>query len=408
MNSEKHTKLVRKKRALNEMISDALKQLQKLDYDERSIRRYESTWKRLIIFTNEHKFENKLSEKLIVKFLEHHDIKPTTLSTELEGWKKHTAYSIKILWQYTRYGYFERLRARKDKLMLPPAMEKILNEYEVYCREGRHYSYFSINEAFIQLSMFLDFLGTRNIDTYDAIKAIDLTEFVTSLGRYSAKSVSRIVSNVRVFLRFLFSRDLIKKDISQVLPTIRIPRYATIPSVWDTELLEKLLMAVDRGSPKGKRDYAIFLLACRLGLRVSDILALTLDNINWEAAIISIIQTKTKQPLTLPLTEEVGNALIDYLSSGRPNVDYREVFIRVRPPLIPFSKNTHLYALINYWRNRAGIKFHVKQRSGMHSLRHTLATQLLGKDTSFQVIASILGHSSINSCYRKVKMSALR
>jgi integrase len=95
------------------------------------------------------------------------------------------------------------------------------------------------------------------------------------------------------------------------LATIRVPRDASIPSVWEPELVARLLEVVDRSSPKGKRDYAILLLAYRLGLRVGDIRTLTLDNLDWEAEVIGITQSKTGAPLQLPLTAEVGAALID-------------------------------------------------------------------------------------------------
>src|SRR5216117_1428160 len=95
--------------------------------------------------------------------------------------------------------------------------------------------------------------------------------------------------------------------------------------------------AVDRSSAKGKRDYAILLLACRLGLRVGDIRTLKLDQLHWEDSTIEVTQSKTGVPLTLPLTTEVGEALIDYLKSGRPQSAHREVFLKVKPPFDPFS-----------------------------------------------------------------------
>ena len=147
------------------------------------------------------------------------------------------------------------------------------------------------------------------------------------------------------------------------LPTIRVPKDAHIPSVWDHELIVKLLGAVDRSSAKGKRDYAILLLACRLGLRVGDIRTLKLDNLNWDGATIGITQSKTSTPLTLPLTEEVGEALIDYLKSGRPKTTYREVFLKLNPPFEPFGES-NLYHIVTYWRRLAGITFRSQQHRG--------------------------------------------
>lgn len=339
MNSKKP---ISKKLSLDELIVGALKQLEKLNYDGRSIRRYQSTWRRLIAFAHQHKFKNELSEKLVIQFLEGCNITPGELAASQKGWRKHTAFSIKILWHFARFGYFERIHTLTQRLNIPIAMKKMLSEYEKYCREKRYLSPFTIDECTRQISLFLDFLSSKNIHTFNQMREVDLSEFVQSLWRYSAKTISSIVSYIRLFLQFLFLRNVLKKDISQALPRIRVTHHSKIPSVWDRELVAQLLDAVDRSSPRGKRDYAMLLLACRLGLRLSDIRQLTLDQIDWESATISIIQSKTKAPLSLPLTHEVGNALIDYLSSARAKTSYREVFLRLRPPFIPFNRNTHL------------------------------------------------------------------
>ena len=224
------------------------------------------------------------------------------------------------------------------------------------------------------------------------------------------KTVARIVSDVRSFLRFLTMRGILPKDLSVGLPKIRIPRDATIPSVCDHELIVRLLGAVDRSSAKGKRDYAILLLACRLGLRAGDILTLKLEHLLWEDSTIEIRQAKTGTPLSLPLTNEIGEALIDYLKSGRPQTTHREVFLRVNPPFDPFRESNNLHHIVTYWRRLAGITFRTPQKRGIHSLRHTLATRLLEKGTPLTTIAEILGHTSLESTriYAKTDVEALR
>ena len=111
----------------------------------------------------------------------------------------------------------------------------------------------------------------------------------------------------------------------------------------------------------------------------------------------------------MPLTEEVGEALIAYLKSGRPQTDHREVFLTLVQPFAPFE-NGNLYHIIKYWRQLAGIRFRTKQRQGLHSLRHTLATQLLREQTPFHVISEILGHATSASTliYAKADVEALR
>jgi len=150
-------------------------------------------------------------------------------------------------------------------------------------------------------------------------------------------------------------------------------------------------------------------LACRLGMRVGDIRTLKLDQLHWEDSTIEVEQSKTGTPLRLPLTSEVGEALIDYLKSGRPQSAHREVFLKVKPPFDPFTGN-NLHHIVKYWRLLAGIRFRTPQKRGFHSLRHTLATRLLQKGTPLTTIAEILGHTSLESTriYAKADVETLR
>jgi site-specific recombinase XerC len=180
-----------------------------------------------------------------------------------------------------------------QQLQIPALMQKPLREYEQYCRDRLHIRPTTLRNRMREISIFADFLRSRATSILDQLQPADLSAFVTSQHRLTARTVSRIVSDVRSFLRFLLLRGILQRDLSPVLPTIRVPQHGTIPSVWDPQLLVRLLNAVDRSSPKGKRDYAILLLACRLGLRVEDIRTLKLDDLKWEAATIEITQSKT-------------------------------------------------------------------------------------------------------------------
>lgn len=398
------------KQPLKRLVTQALKQLEKLGYSERSQRRYRTIWQHLITFSRQHDCGGEYSEELAARFVDASLIQRHARTNSKCGWRRHVVFGVKVLGDFARDGRIERFRTDMQKVRIPPAMKKSLRDYEQYCRDRRHLRSSTLVEQIREIAIFLDFLGSRNIQRLQQIQPPDLTAFVISRQHFRPKTVSRIVSGVRLFLRFLTMRGILQQDLSQVLPKIRVTRDATIPSVWDSELVVKLLAIIDRSSPKGKRDYAILLLACRLGLRVGDIRTLTLDAINWEAATIEITQSKTRAPLSLPLTIEIGEALIDYLRFGRPKTEHREVFIKLRPPFVPFSENSHLHHIVTYWRELAGIRFRSEQRHGLHSLRHTLATQLLQKQTPIHVISEILGHSTTASTliYAKADTEALR
>ena len=109
---------------------------------------------------------------------------------------------------------------------------------------------------------------------------------------------------------------------------VQARKQTRIPSVWTTDELKKLIAAIDRGSPKGKRDYAIILLACCLGMRSMDIKHLKMENFKWEDKKLVFTQSKTKTSTVLPLTPEVGWAVIDYLKYGRPKIESPYIFVK--------------------------------------------------------------------------------
>ena len=395
---------------LDRLVAGALSQLEKLRYSRRSLRRYRTIWRHLVAFSRQMNLEDEYSEDLAARFSDAYQMRDGECLKPSEGWRRHVAFGLKVLGDFARDGCIERAVTDMQKIQVPPLMTKPLRDYEQYCRDRLHLRPTTLRERMREIAIFADFLRSRDITILDQMQPADLSAFVTSLHRLAAKSVSRIVSDERSFLQFLLLRGILQRDLSHVLPKIRVPRDATIPSVWDPQLVVRLLNVVDRSSPKGKRDYAILLLACRLGLRLGDIRALTLDDLKWEAATIEITQSKTLAPLCLPLTEEVGEALIDYLKSGRPQTDQREVFLTLTPPFLPFSENNNLYYIVTYWRQLAGIRFRTKQRHGLHSLRHTLATKLLREQTPFHVLSEILGHATTASTliYAKADVEALR
>lgn len=395
---------------LAQLVARALSELENLRYSRRSLRRYRTVWRQLVAFSQERKLEDKFSEDLAARFCDAYQIREGECLKPRDWWRRHVVFGLKALGEFARDGCIERLRTNMRQIQIPALMQKPVQDYEQYCRDRLHLRPTTLCNRMREITIFVDFLRSRHTTILDQMQPADLSAFVSSRPRLAARTVSRIVSDVRSFLRFLLLRGILQRDLSHVLPTIRVPWNATIPSVWDPELLVQLLNAVDRCSPKGKRDYAILLLACRLGLRVEDIRTLKLDDLKWDAATIEITQSKTLAPLCLPLTEEVGEALIDYLKSGRPQTDHREVFLTLAPPFLPFGGNSNLHHIVTYWKQLAGIHFRMKQRQGLHSLRHSLATKLLREQTPIHVISEILGHATTASTliYAKVNVEALR
>lgn len=181
-----------------------------------------------------------------------------------------------------------------------------------------------------------------------------------------------------------------------------------IPSVYTPQEIEAIINAIDRTTSKGKRDYAIILLGARYGLRNSDIRGLRFCNLDWENNRLCFAQQKTGKRITLPLSEEVGMAIIDYIQHSRPKVDLPYVFLSFKTPYNPLDKNIVANTIIEWMRN-AGVDF-AKRRHGSHILRHSLATNLLSNEVTLPVISETLGHSNtqITTAYLRVSVDLLR
>lgn len=394
---------------LKKLVTAALVEIERLGYSRKSRNRYRATWDHLVAFADREQLGDAFSAELVARFLQEYRVGDVEFGPG-DGWRRHMVWAVKVLADFAEDGHIERAFTEVAAIRLVPAMQRTLADYLQFCKDRLHLRAATLERRTSHLTIFLDFLHSSKGRTLQEIRALDLSEFVSCRDHLVPKSVSRIISDVRSFLRFLAMCGILQRDLSGDLPKIRVPRDAAIPSVWEHELVIRLLGAVDRSSAKGKRDYAMLLLACRLGLRAGDIRTLKLDQLHWDDSTLEVTQSKTGVPLILPLTTEVGEALIDYLKSGRPVTAHREVFLKVNPPFDPFAADSNLHHIVSYWRRLAGVKFRTAQKRGMHSLRHTLATRLLEKGTPFTTIAEILGHTSLESTriYAKADVESLR
>jgi len=242
---------------------------------------------------------------------------------------------------------------------------------------------------------FLAFTGRRG--GLAGLDAGAIGAFVATLAGYQAKTVEHKLCAVRSLLRFTAGEGLVDVAVLEAVPAAKSSRQARIPSVWDPGDVTKILQAVDRGNPCGRRDYAIILLITRLGLRGIDVKRLRFADLDWPGNRLSVVQAKTGHRVQLPLLKDVGWALIDYVQHGRPACDCPQVFVRHTAPIGPFSDEDHLHQILVKHARAAHVPVGENRRHGMHSLRHTLATRLMEDGTPVELIVDILGHQSVAS-----------
>jgi integrase len=227
--------------------------------------------------------------------------------------------------------------------------------------------------------------------------AATVEAFVATLAGYQVKTVEQKLGALRSFLRFASADGLIDGAALVAVPAVPSIKQARIPSVWDPGEVARILDAIDRDNPCGKRDYAIILLITRLGLRGADIRRLEFADFDWPGNRLFLTQAKTGHRVQLPLLKEAGWAVIDYIRHGRPACDCPQVFVRHLAPIGPFSDQDHLHQILVKHARVAHVPVSEKRRHGMHSLRHTLATRLMEDGTPVEQIAGILGHQSVES-----------
>lgn len=256
---------------------------------------------------------------------------------------------------------------------------------------------------------FLAFLDNKGLCLKD-IDSVHLSSFISLYIANSQSYLATVITSIRIFLTLLYRNGYIENKPWEMLPKVKYTRNSFIPPAWKKNDVIKLLNAVDRGNPLGKRDYALLLLVVRLGLRASDIRNLRLNNIDWNRKKIVIIQTKTRQILELPVLDDVGWALIDYLKNGRPKTKTNAVFVNHKAPYGGFKETNGMQHILWKYMGFAGLKIPKNEHCGLHSLRSTLARTMLENDAPLPVISEVLGHESIQttSVYLKINLAALR
>ena len=241
---------------------------------------------------------------------------------------------------------------------------------------------------------FLGYLDEMGVDNLAALGVRDVSGFFLRQRGLRRKTVAGMRSCLADFLAFLAAAGRAPGSLADRLPPHRHVRHESEPHLWTVDEIRRVLAVIDRQSAAGKRDYAMILATARLGLRISDLRQLELGDLDWRAKRITIVQHKTGRPLSLPLLDDVGWAIIDYVRGGRPETACPKVFVKHRHPFDAFGGASSVASRLSRHAARAGITFPPGQVCGMHSLRGALAVAMIGNGTPIPVVSAVLGHAS--------------
>jgi integrase/recombinase XerD len=312
-----------------------------------------------------------------------------------------------ILIEYHLTGMIS-YRIKNPRALLHGRIGEAIQSFLVYRNESG-YSPDTISDNRIYLGRFQKYLDAVGRTDLLQLSQADILGFINVLSYSTKATIHCTLCSLRGFLRYLAREGILAVDWSYLVPKDSYKKEAKLPTTYTKDEIERMLSAVDRGNPKGKRDYAMLLLACRLGLRASDICGLSFDHLLWSENLIVLSQEKTKKRIELPLLAEVGNAIIDYLKYGRPVSQLPYVFLHAGNGYRRLQEPT-LHSIVCFSLRRAGIANVENKKHGPHALRHSLVGFLLQKKTPLPVISEVLGHSSTETTktYLRIDMEHLR
>jgi site-specific recombinase XerD len=247
------------------------------------------------------------------------------------------------------------------------------------------------------------YLLNRGIRKFEQIELTHVNEYIESIAGFSTSTVSATLGFLRRLFDFAHENGYHSVSYSNAIPSVRRGRRCRLPNVFTPNEVTKILSSVNREHPIGRRNFAILILVARTGLRIGDVRELKFNSIDWQNKTISIVQGKTGKPLELPLFEDVGWAIIDYLKHGRPITDSEYVFVCHQAPYSKLSDS--FQDMIVKLIQTAGVRVDANKPIGMHTFRHSVATSMLAHGASITNIAQVLGHAEPESTQRYLSVS---
>lgn len=378
---------------LDGLVSGALAEMRRLNYSEITItgfRRMFAAFTRYARSCGHDEFSEALAVGFVNRKFEV-DMEQLYQANPGGSYLKAWLRAMRILLEFQECGCVcKRMPGELKRTALPPDLQSLLDSFNSTSRRNGH-SESTIYSRNGRIKRFLLFLADKGGKDASCITEGSAHDYILTKSSNHAKSVRAILTAIRCFYRHLYLEGIVDRDLTGTVPSPKLYYSPELPAAWSREDVESLMSSIDRGNPAGKRDFAMLLMVARLGLRASDIKSVRVSDFDWEARTLSIVQHKTGVPLELPLLDDVGWAVIDYLRGGRPEgATCPELFVRQVAPFDPFTDTSNLTYILVKRARAAG----VSARGGrtLHSLRHALATRLLEQQVPIEDISRILGH----------------
>jgi site-specific recombinase XerD len=291
--------------------------------------------------------------------------------------------------------------------VLPRAVSRLLRAYKthllVVAGLAESTTYYRLRHA-------RDLLGEFKVERASQLRGwepTELADYVACTGRrWKPGGGQQLASSVRSFLRFLLFKGLVRRDLAPAIPSFANWRLSSLPAVVARPKLEKLLAAADPATPIGMRDRGVLLCMIDLGLRASDVAAITTDGVDQLGTVVRLSHAKERRVTELPMTKRLASALRRYLCKGRPPSASGVLFVHHRAPIGQPLKPIGIRGIVVRNAAHAGLADVIR---GTHIIRHSVASSLINAGASIKDIADLLGHRSIDTTaiYAKVDVRSL-
>jgi len=400
-----------KMKSLSELIRAALEMMERLNYSRATLDMFRRHCQWFTRFVQEETGEDVFTEELGARYLkEKFNFPSDEWIGALPAKTSNQVRCIRKLGEINLYGVFvnpgnprvkeARNWTERDKTAITAYLNAVQTADNSEATKELRTKYIKI---------FYEFLGLRGIDGMAEMTAQIISDYAMSLQGGSIVYTKHRLSALRYYFRFLYKNGYCDTDWSQSVPYVAAPTNLNVPALWTAEEIELMLQQIDRGSPEGKRAYAVILLVAQLGVRRSDVANLRLENLKWGRKEIVFKQHKNGRETAYPLVDDTGWAIIDYIRHARPGSDESYVFLTCTAPYRKLQPQSVGAILFRHMR-KCGIKKKPGTVSGVHSLRHALARRLLENGTPLSDVADIMGHADYASTfpYSKVDIDGMR
>ena len=376
----------------------------KLLRNDRTLQNYYVYWRGLKKYMDSQHIERfgpEVSKDYLLQQFGNRDF--STLSKR----EKRLIRCVNLLCEFQETGSIQHVHAAKEPTIFEGPIGQLMTGYLSY-KISLRLTKDTITEHERHLYRFLCYLQKNEIGCITTINHLHILNYVKEMDARFATQTHDTLQSLRAFFRYLYEQRLVDVDIAEKIPKDNYKRQPKLPSTYKPKEIEMMIASIDRANALGKRNYAIVLLAARLGLRASDIAGLTFENLHWEQSMIVLDQYKTGRELQLPMLTDVGEAIIDYLKYGRPESKEPNVFLQCRSPFMRIYSHS-ITCVVHHSFVRAGVNIE-NRRHGPHSLRHSLAGILLEKGTVLPVISEVLGHEYTSSTeyYLRIDLKSMR